>query len=273
MDILIFGGQSNMQGQTECLSDSSVVPGAYEYKWLSDSFAPLCNPVGENITYGKTEGFTALPGMDGNYWRSNHVLGASCYGHTNMVPKFCESYIRETGAQVAAVHAAKGATVVGQWLPGTPGYEMLVEKAQGAIKKVQAEGKVGHIYFAWLQGESDAIEGHSKEEYKAQLRQLREALEADLGIEAFGIIRVGRFIGMERDQEIISAQDELSEEEGFLMLTRIALELNDIPEYMNPEVSGHYSAKGQEKLGEEAGAALGRWSAARMEKGTAGCVR
>lgn len=31
MDILIFGGQSNMQGQTEVLSEDVVVSGAYEY--------------------------------------------------------------------------------------------------------------------------------------------------------------------------------------------------------------------------------------------------
>ena len=32
-DILIFGGQSNMQGQTEILSEAEVVPNAYEYRF------------------------------------------------------------------------------------------------------------------------------------------------------------------------------------------------------------------------------------------------
>ena len=259
MDIIIFGGQSNMQGQTECLSDSSVVEHAWEYRWLSDTLVPLCNPVGEDITYDKKEGFRVTPGMSGDVWRAQHVLGAACYGHTNMVPKFCESYHKETGADVVAVHAAKGATIVGQWLSGTPGYEMLVEKALGAISQVRQTAEPGHIYFVWLQGESDACDSRTKEEYKEQIRQLRAALEADLGIEKFGIIRVGRFANDERDLEIITAQDEVcDEDEGFVMLTTIATELNEIPEYMNPEVAGHYSAKGQEKLGEVAGKALGQ---------------
>lgn len=261
MDIIIFGGQSNMQGQSDRLSDSSVVKGAYEYKWLKDSLVPLCNPVGENITYDKTEGFMVTPDMSGAVWRAAHVLGAACYGHTNLVPKFCEAYIARTGNEVAAVHAAKGSTVVGQWLPGTQGYEMLKEKSLGAIKKVQESGEPGHIYFVWLQGESDAIEGRSKEEYKQQITLLQEALQQDLGVERFGVIRVGRFTNDDKDLEIIVAQDEICEENAsFVMLTRIATELNTMPEYMNPNVGGHFGAKGLERLGEEAGSELGKIS-------------
>ena len=40
------------------------------------------------------------------------------------------------------------------------------------------------------------------------------------------------------------------------MLTDIATQLNEQSEYMNPCVRGHYSAKGLEKLGMEAGKTL-----------------
>ena len=40
-DIIIFGGQSNMQGQTESLSEDEIVGNAYEYKYLSNSLALL----------------------------------------------------------------------------------------------------------------------------------------------------------------------------------------------------------------------------------------
>ena len=43
------------------------------------------------------------------------------------------------------------------------------------------------------------------------------------------------------------------------MLTEIATELNEQEEYMNPYVKGHYSAKGLEKLGYEAGKSLGNF--------------
>ena len=47
MDIIIFGGQSNMQGQTEGLpQDNALVQGALEYRYLTDEFIPLLHPVG-----------------------------------------------------------------------------------------------------------------------------------------------------------------------------------------------------------------------------------
>ena len=40
------------------------------------------------------------------------------------------------------------------------------------------------------------------------------------------------------------------------MLTDIATQLNEQSEYMNPHVRGHYSAKGLERLGDDAGKTL-----------------
>lgn len=267
MDILIFGGQSNMQGQSEALTDTAPVSGAFEYKWLEDRLVPLCNPVGENITYDKRAGEATTKEMsreEGRAWLKAHVTGASCYGNTNLVPKFCEHYRKATGAEIAAVHIAKGSTEIKEWLPGTAGFEIVVEKAVAAVRKVKEEHSVGHIYFVWLQGESDAVHGNSKEYYKEKIRLLNNALKEALGIEKFALIRVGRFKNDDRDMEIIYAQDEVCREnEDFIMLTEIATELNTQTEYMNPFVAGHYSAAGLEKLGEVSGAALGRYAGKR----------
>lgn len=263
MDIIIFGGQSNMQGQTECLSDMTPVQNAFEYKWLDDKLAELKNPVGENIRYDKTPGEFFAQGMKGRPWLDQHALGAACYGHTNMVPKFCEAYLkgRTECVQVVAVHAAKGSTMIEEWLPESEGYKFLAGKALGAISHVKALGaSVDHIYFVWLQGESDAIAGHSKAMYKARMLCLKNALKHDLGIEKFGVIRVGRFTNDDRDLEIISAQSEICEEdEDFLMLTDITTELNKQSLYMNPNVKGHYSALGLETLGAVAGERMGQY--------------
>ncbi len=333
MDIIIFGGQSNMQGQSECLSSEETVPGAFEYKWIGNKLVPLKNPVGENIRYDGSAGFgiekehADIPG-----WVKEHGLGASCFGNTNLVPAFCRAYLdakhgsveqadateqdsqaraesakcvevqdgaemcvdaqdefakcgRSIAAQteIIAVHAAKGSTRISEWLPGTKGYELLVGKAKAAIALVQSEaskasyaaGEYGnsmqdltkasgkashaeHIYFVWLQGESDAIAAVKKENYKVHLCTLFTALQADLGVEKFGVIRVGRFTEDERDWEIIHAQSEICKEKpDFVMLTEIATELNTQAEYMNPEYHGHYSAAGLEKLGAVAGRTLG----------------
>jgi len=244
-----------MQGQSETLSEHDIVKDAYEYKWLTDELLPLKNPVGENITYSMNQGYEVTPETRIPLWLKEHVLGAACYGNTNLVPSFCKTYTGRTKRSVVAVHAAKGSTMISEWLPGTPNYDVLIRKARGAIQKVTPE----RIFFTWLQGESDAIAGVKKDDYKAALRTLCDGLKADLRIDLFGIIRVGRYTNDDRDLEIISAQDEICrEDEDFAMLTDIATELNKQSEYMNPNLKGHYSAKGLELLGSSAAETLSK---------------
>ncbi len=260
-DVIVFGGQSNMQGQSERQSECAVVENALEYRLLTDRLVPLSNPVGEDIRYDGTAGVPYVKGqIHLRDWLSLHALGSACDGHTNLVPAFCRAYLKTCGNAVVAVHAAKGSTEIKDWLPDTAGYAVLVKKAKSALQRLKADGtEIGHIYFVWLQGESDAIAGRSCAYYKEKIVLLADALGADLNIERFGIIRVGRFTGDARDDEIIRAQDEICREDRrFLMLTTLATTLNDDPTYMNPHVGGHYSAKGQELLGTAAGETLGK---------------
>ena len=165
MDVIIFSGQSNMQGQSERLSENDVVNDAYEYKWLTDELLPLQNPVGENITYSLSQGEDVTPETHLSSWLKEHALGAACYGNTNLVPSFCRTYTDITKRQVLAVHAAKGSTRISEWLPEAPIYDVLIRKARGAIQKVNPE----RIFFVWLQGESDAIASVKKNDYKVAL--------------------------------------------------------------------------------------------------------
>ena len=257
IDIIIFSGQSNMQGESECLSESEAVSNAYEYKWLTNSMVALRNPVGESIKYDMTEGVPPSMEFRGQKWLDAHIVGSSCFGHTNLVPSFCRAYLKDTDREVLAVHIAKGSTQIDYWLPGADGYKMLLEKGSAAIRRASEEYEIGKIYFVWLQGESDAIAGVKKEEYKNSLCTLWAALKSELSIELFGVIRVGRFTRDTRDDEIISAQDAVcAEVDGFAMLTDIATNLNEDPVCMNPKVAGHYSAHGYEVLGDAAGIAL-----------------
>lgn len=143
-DILIFSGQSNMQGQTESDPMDKPVAGASEYRLLTDSFVPLKNPVGEDI---------------------GELLLASHLGHGSLVPYFAESYCRVGGRKVVCVHAAKGATIISQWLPsreeGKERYAALLKKAKACFEKTTDE--IGNVFFVWLQGESDALAGTTEE--------------------------------------------------------------------------------------------------------------
>jgi hypothetical protein len=255
MDLIFFCGQSNMQGQSECLSECETVAGAYEYKFLSDALVPLKNPVGEDITYDLRAGYAYSERVSAKEWRAKHALGSACYGHTNLVPAFCRAYTAHTKREVVAAHMAKGSTEITNWLPGTPNYSVLKSKAKAAIQKASPE----RIFLVWLQGESDAIAGRKKDEYKRLLMDFCNDLQINIGIERFGIIRVGYFTKDARDTEIIEAQDEICKEnEMFLMLTTLATELNSHPEYMHPTIGGHFSARGLEILGAAAGEALAK---------------
>lgn len=243
-----------MQGESECLSDCGIVPDSYEYKWLDDTIVPLKNPVGEDIRYNKTKGSVFATGVDLGEWLSEHVAGSACRGNTNLVPEFCRVYAEYSEREVLAVHVAKGSTAIADWLPGSAGYDVVVQKTRSAMQKVESKT----VFFVWLQGESDAIAGHSKDDYKAALSRLGQALKRDLGIGKFGVIQVGRFANDDRDEAIMSAQEEIcAENEDFIMLTNIASQLNRQSQYMNPFIPGHYSAAGLEKLGAEAGKTLG----------------
>lgn len=263
-DVIIFSGQSNMVGCAECLSDVNVVDGAFEYKYFENVLMPLRNPVGENITFDGERGEVFMQDDKTGTREKTYATESAAWNHTNLVPEFCRAYVKTADTTAVAVHIARGATEISEWIPETPRYALLLKKATAAIRAAKAEFCVRNVYFVWLQGESDAVAARSKEYYKQKITALKDALKTDLGIVKFGVIRVGRFTNDERDDAIISAQDEICEENGdFLMLTTIASELCNKPEYMHPapDARGHYSAKGLEALGKASGETLGRYAA------------
>ena len=262
-DIIVFGGQSNMQGQSDKLSENEEVRGAFEYKMLTDSYEPLRNPVGEDIKYDGTGGYRYYDHIDAAKWLDDHALGSACYGHTNLVPEFCRAYIKETGRGAAAVHAAKGSTEIECWMKGSRGYEFIVKKTKSAVKALAKikDASAGDVYFIWLQGESDAIFSKAREDYLKKLLVLDGDLRKDIGLSRFGIIEVGRFTDDRRDDEIINAQKDAAElyPDRFLMLTESAGTMGNEPDMMHPLIGGHFSAKGLERLGREAGTKLGEF--------------
>ncbi len=249
-DILIFGGQSNMQGHTECLPEpNDPVGGALEYRYLTDELVPLCHPVGEDISGDLV-------------WRAGK-------GHGSLVPACCRAYVELTGREVIAIHAAKGNSMVSEWQKGTDRYDCALRKYLGCFEKVKKVGEIGRVYYLWLQGESDAIDHTSEAVYKERLTAYKNGLKEDVGIDRFGIIEVGYFSpaatwvdwsaeeGFACDEEIIKAQENLpGEDPDFVLLTRVCKDLSLRPKYINPDAPGHYNNLAMEIIGTEAGKAL-----------------
>ena len=259
-DVILFCGQSNMQGQAEVLLERDVNENAFEYKLLCDSIVPLVDPVGENIRTDYTEGQTFYEGMVLRDWLDSHIAGSAVYGNTTLVPHFCDTYTSLTGRRAVAVHVAKGSTEISYWVPGTPAYELLVKKAKAAIARTREQFGECRVFLAWLQGESDAVFKRSRAYYTEQITKLAHSLKEDVGLEKFGIIRVGKFTMDERDDEIIGAQDDVCEkDDSFIMLTRISEKLISDPTVMHPTVRAHYGSRGLKILGDEAGKTLAKY--------------
>lgn len=260
-DVIIFSGQSNMQGQSECILSPAPVEGCLEYRYLTDTLVPLKHPTGEYVKTDATAGApfvgdTILEEDKFLIWHKSIAIGAASLGNSSLLPSFCQSYRSICGRNVLAVHAAKGATRIDQWLGDSKSYKVLLEKTKGALK---TQSEIGKLYFVWLQGESDAGGAMSEAEYKQKLTELKENLKRDLNIDKFGIIRVGHWTNDDRDLEIMNAQDAVCEEDSdFVMLSRLTAELSQKPEFINPHARGHYSARALEMIGEEAGAALAK---------------
>ncbi len=252
MDVLIFCGQSNMQGSTEgCPAENEPVQGALEYKVQTDGLVPLKHPVGENL---------------------GTFLFAAAREGGSLVPDFCRAYYAETGKECVAIHVAKGGSTIGEWRYGTQRYYHSLNKIKAGLVKIRQTEEVDKIYLVWLQGESDAIIGTSENEYLSRLYELKNSLKKDVQIDKFGIIRVGHFISIvewemgitqeqkiEREEAIMRAQERaVQEDSDFVMLTRVCKELSLNPANLNNVDPGHFNNAALEIIGKEAGKALGK---------------
>lgn len=264
VDVIIFGGQSNMQGQTEARPADRPVKDAYEYLTIPDSLEPLSHPVGESVGYDEAH--------------FAHVLLAQAYKKRgNLVPDFCRAYLRtrrrlepDADHRVVAIHTALGSTIAADWQKGLARYDALVDKARRGIARAGTLGEVGRIDFVWLQGESDALRHTTTGEYLRLLVALKDALKEDLGIGVFGIIRVGYFACTAAwrrsepyearradDEAVIKAQElAVRRDADFVMLTRITGAMSLDQRWINPEACGHFNNAAMKRIGNSAGARL-----------------
>ena len=254
MDVIIFSGQSNMQGQTEGLPPiNESVENALEYRLIGNTAIPLRHPVGEE-----------LGGLD------KFTLG-SYQGGGSLVPGFCKEYVNQTNKKVMAIHVARGSTTIAEWQKGTQRYHAISEKIRYGLNKARELDSVDKIYFVWLQGESDAIIGTETDKYLQNLVQLKNDLKKDFGIDKFAIIKVGYFFCVSSwhahvstyeakricDEKIMQAQElAVAQDDDFVMLTRVCTEFSQDEKYINPDASGHYNNATMDVIGAIAGKAL-----------------
>jgi len=238
VDLIVFSGQSNMQGQTESLSgDLTETPAAYEYKHLAGgNYEPVRHPCGENY--------------------ENASLLAAHQGFGSLPPCFAREYT-SLGKIPLVVHAAKGATTISEWQPETQRYADFIAKVNGATQNIaKIQKKINHNIMLWCQGESDGICGTSKTAYKQMFLTFWEAVKRDTPLTACYIIRISAFSDIEKDAVIMAAQEELSREQpDIFMLTRMTGTFTEKNGKMGGDTIpgsafGHYTTAAFQELGE-----------------------
>ena len=252
MDIIIFGGQSNMQGSTGEPCTFGKVKDALEYRFLTDSFVELENPVGENI--------------------GDKLLLQSAKGNGSLIPAFCKAYTENANKKVVAIHTAKGDSSICEWLKGTDRFAAMMEKIKKGKQKTLENFEIDKIFAVWLQGESDALKVTPAENYLEMLTSIKNELKAEIGINRFGIIRVGRFAEFaswiklpikekkKADTAIRKVQDKAAKvDKDFAILTRITKKLSVTKKYLNEKEYGpHYNNEGMKIIGSLAGKKLAK---------------
>ncbi|MHB1485107.1 MAG: sialate O-acetylesterase [Saccharofermentanales bacterium] len=243
VDLFIFSGQSNMQGQTEPLKDGDFeeTREAFKYKHPSGRiYQPVRHPSGENY--------------------ENQSLLAAHQNYGSLPPYFAKKYVK-LGMIPLVVHAAKGATAINEWLPETQRYHDFIDKINGAASSIDKIDKevnynINHKVMLWCQGESDGICGTAKNEYKLRFLQFWDAVKRDTPITTCYIIRITVFSDIEKDALIMAAQEELGREQpDIFMLTRVTGNFSEKNGKLGGDsipgsAYGHYTTAGLRELGE-----------------------
>ena len=249
--VLIFIGQSNMQGSTGEKCTAPEQENCFEYKFLSNQLVPLKNPVGEDIG-------------DNNELKES---GKKC---GSLVPFFCGAYSKSAGKKVIAIHTAKGDTKLSEWLPDTERFDIAVNKISAGIEKVKEEYEIEKTFVVFLQGESNALIQTTTKEYLDMLKTFKNALKSRFDFEKFAIIRVGYFAEFapwiklpvktkrKADKAIMKAQEyAVKLDKDFIMITRMLKKLSRKKKYLNPKEYGpHYNNYAMQMIGKVAGTKL-----------------
>lgn len=234
VDLIFFMGQSNMAGAGGNVDYAPKVleEAGYEFRAVSDptKLYPITEPFGIN---------------ENNLNAIYDVPGAK---RGSLVSAFTNKYYELTGIPIVAVSASAGATDTDFWM-SAPVAADYTERMKRAIVWLEASGySIRHKYVIWLQGESDAIDNISSEEYETNMDVIIRPMYID-GLEKVFYITPGRTV-TRKDyfENIISAQIKMSKESGYYALGTTVLS-GVSTEYMVDE--WHYNQKVLNLVGEE----------------------
>lgn len=244
-DLILFMGQSNMSGAGGNAAEApELIRGAgYEYRAVTqpEDLCVLEEPFGEKEhKKGYLDDRKLIP------------RGGS------LVTSFVNAYYKETKERVVAVSASRGSAQISSF--NNKLVEDVIERLENA-KRVMTEQKVNirQIYMVWFQGETDAYAGTPEEKYIGEMQKLLNTLQP-YGVSRCFVIQIGNVVmgdekvdtsGMQEIQERLCEQDE-----NFVLISEMPKEISE-PPYMEDGI--HFTQKGLNLIGEDAGKNMGRY--------------
>lgn len=168
-DIIIQGGQSNAAGSGLGPVDNAFVP-CEDILYLDVEKNVETLP--ERVVVNYTDKPFVIHKAEEELWEGNQALGNFSL---TFAKKYIESGCLKAGRKLLIIRAAVGDTGFqkGHWGLQAPLYLKMLEMVDYALS-LNSENKV--VGFLWHQGEHDAFEGNTPENYKKQL------LETVLGV-------------------------------------------------------------------------------------------
>lgn len=253
VDLIIFAGQSNMcgSGGNRFQAPQPESGTAYEFDVAtgSKSCIAMKEPFGQG-TNRKT-------GFDDN--KTYSTSGT-------LVSAFSISYYKQTKTPVVGVPAAWGGTSTNSWLKRglVKETQQRVKLAKKCLKKNKV--KIRHIYMVWYQGETDAEQGRSAEQYIANMKKIYNRMKT-VGVEQMMVIQIGRDMhAPEIGYTIMGAQTKLCKtDKHFTMVSTKPKMLYDVHgSYYYDSI--HINQNGLNKIGTEAGKNAGRYAKKHKKK-------
>lgn len=248
VDLIIFMGQSNMAGRG-VVNDKhpedapDVIRGAaMEFRAYSDT--TQLYPVTK--FFGKTEDNPA--GINDHQKKTG-----------GMVPAFVNACYSRTKTPIIAVSASEGGTRSAQWLPDGQRLTDAKNRFATACSWLDKNGyRVRHKVMVWTQGESDADNHVTPEEYKQNLRMIISEMES-VGVEHCFLVLIGKYNGGNKAlsyEPIQRAQVEFCKENEDC--TAASLLLASFKEKGMMKDAYHYYQDAYNIVGEDAGLNTGQ---------------
>lgn len=253
VDLIIFAGQSNMCGSGGNRSQAPEPDRGTAYEFDVATGSKSCITMKEPFGQGTNR----KTGLDDN--KTYSVSGT-------LVSAFSISYYKQTKTTVVGVPAAWGGSSTNSWLK-----RGLVKETQQRVKLAKKylkknKIKIRHIYMVWYQGETDAWQGRSEQQYISNMKKIYKKMKA-VGVEQIMVIQIGRDRNApEVGYTIMGAQTKLCKtDKHFTMVSTKPKMLYDVyGSYYFDSI--HINQNGLNKIGTEAGKNAGRYAKKHTKK-------